>query len=385
MSINEQLQRLTAFEPSPYPVVSLYLNTQPNQHGRDQHQGFVRKELKARAATYPPRSSEREMLDRDLERITTFLESSLQPSANGVAIFACDASGLFETVQLDAPIVEHALYIGDQPHLYPLARLASQYPRYAVLLADTHRTRILVIADGTVQADEAIEGVKTRRTSQGGWSQARYQRHVENYHLQHVKDVVSALEKVVQAEGIANVVVAGDESVLPLLREQLSKPLAAMIVDELSLPADAPQGEVIRQTLAAMRALDSTTDRDVVDRAVGAYRAGGLGAVGPDETLLALTNGQVDELLITASLARIDGLQGTPAANLALANDTALAEPAVDPAAAGEAASAEMGVVRLADELVRKGQQTGARINFIEDASLLEPYGGVAATLRYRI
>jgi len=385
MSITEQLERLAAFEPSPYPVVSLYLNTQPNERGRDQHHTFVRKELKARAATYPPRSSEREMLDRDLDRITAFLDSSVQPSANGVAIFACDACKLFETVQLDAPIAEHALYIGDQPHLYPLARLASQYPRYAVLLADTHRTRILVIADGTVQADRAIEGVKTRRTSQGGWSQARYQRHVENYHLQHVKDVVSALEKLVHAEGITSVVVAGDEAVLPILREQLPKPLADMIVDELSLPADAPQADVVRDTRAAMRALDSQTDRDVVDRAIGAYRAGGLGALGADETLLALTNGQVDELLIAASLAGIDGLQGTPAADLALANDTSLAQPAVDPAAAGEAASAEMGVVRLADELVRKGQQTGARIHFIEDASLLEAYGGVAATLRYRV
>lgn len=385
MSITEQLERLAAFEPSPYPVVSLYLNTQSNQHGRDQYRSFVRKELKARAATYPARSSEREMLDRDLERIAAFLDGTLQPSANGVAIFACDAANLFETVQLDAPIEEHALYVGDQPHLYPLARLASQYPRYAALLADTHRTRILVVADGTVRTDRAIEGVKTRRTSQGGWSQARYQRHVENYHLQHIKDVVATLEKLVQAEGIDKILVAGDEPVLARLRDQLPKPLAEMVVDELSLPSDAPQADVVRETLSAMRALDSHTDRDVVDRAVGAYRAGSLGVVGPDATLLALTNGQVDELLITASLAGIDGLHGTPAADLALANDSALAEPAVDPAAAGETASTDIGVVRLADELVRKGQQTGARIHFIEDASLLEPCGGVAATLRYRI
>ena len=59
MTVTEQLDRLAAFEPSPYPVVSLYLNMQPNQHGRDQHQAFVRKELKARAGTYPARSSER--------------------------------------------------------------------------------------------------------------------------------------------------------------------------------------------------------------------------------------------------------------------------------------------------------------------------------------
>ena len=385
MTLTEQLERLAAFEPSPYPVVSLYLNMQPNQHGRDQHQAFVRKELKARAGTFPARSTEREMLEKDLERIASFLDGNVQPSANGIAIFACDAANLFETVQLDAPIAEHALYIGDQPHLYPLARLVSQYPRYAVVLADTHRTRILVVADGRVQTDKAIEGVKTRRTSQGGWSQARYQRHVENYHLQHVKDVVGTLERIVQREGLDRIVVAGDPAVLPLFREQLPKPLAEVIVDELSLASDAPESEVVRETLETMRTLDSRTDRDKVEAAVGAYRAGGLGVAGPDATLLALTNGQVDELLISASIGRLDGLQDTPAADMALANDAALAEPAVEPAAAGEAASTDIGVVRLADELIRKARQTGARIEFIEDAALLEAHGGVAATLRYRI
>jgi peptide subunit release factor 1 (eRF1) len=173
--------------------------------------------------------------------------------------------------------------------------------------------------------------------------------------------------------------------VLPLVRDQLPKPLLEMIVDELSLASDAAEGDVVRETLAAMRALDSRTDREKVEAAVGAYRAGGLGVAGADGTLLALTNGQVDELLISASIARLDGLRGTPAADMALANDSVLAEPAVEPAAAGEPASADPGVVRLADELVRKARQTGARIEFIEDPALLEPYGGVAATLRYRI
>jgi peptide subunit release factor 1 (eRF1) len=134
-----------------------------------------------------------------------------------------------------------------------------------------------------------------------------------------------------------------------------------------------------------MRDHDARTDKDVVDAAVGAYRAGGLGVVGPDATLLALTNGQVDELLISASLANLDSLPRTRAAEMAMANDSALAEPAVEPSAAGEPAAADMGVVRLADELVRKAQQTSARIQFIEDPSLLEAFGGVAATLRYRI
>jgi len=385
MTLSDQLQRLAAMEPSPYPVVSLYLNTQPDQHGRDRYHAFVRKELKNRTATYPPRSSEREMLDRDFERIAAFLESSVEPSANGVAVFACDAASLFETIQLDAPIHEHALVIGDRPHLYPLARLASQWPPYAAVLADTNRTRILVVADGGVRTDRAIEGEKTKGTSQGGMSQARYQRHIGNSHLHHVKEVVSALEKIVTAEGITRIVVSGDEVVLPLIRDQLPKRLADMVVDELSIGAKAQQNEVMKATTASMRAAGAQTDREHVEAAVDAYRAGGLGVVGPDATLLALTNGQVDELLLTASLARLDQLHHTPDGEMALANDASLSEPAVEPSAAGEAGSAGMGVVRLADELVRQAQQTAARLHFIEDPSLLEPYGGVAATLRYRV
>ena len=47
MAVKAQLDRLAAFEPAPYPVVSLYLNTQPGQTGRDQFHTFVRKEFAA--------------------------------------------------------------------------------------------------------------------------------------------------------------------------------------------------------------------------------------------------------------------------------------------------------------------------------------------------
>src|SRR5215204_1260977 len=379
MDINSPLARLAAFEPSPYPVISLYLNTQPDERGRDRYQAFVRKELKARAQTYPARSSERGMLERDMEKIASYLEGAVRPSANGVAIFACDAAELFEAVQLDAPVEDHWLYVGDQPHLYPLARLVSQYPRYAVVLADTNRTRILVVAHGEVARDTPVEGVKTRRTTQGGWSQARYQRHVENYHLHHIKDVVERLEKIVMQEGIDQIVISGDPVVIPLLREQMPKPLADKVVDEISLASDASQDAVVRASLESLKQADARTDREKVEAAVGAYRAGGLGVVGPDATLLAMTNGQVDELLIASTLANIEKLGESRAAQMAIANDAAIAEPAVEPSMAGEPSGADVGTVRLADELVTKAHQTGARICFVEDATLLEPHGGVAA------
>jgi peptide chain release factor subunit 1 len=384
MTLNDHLDRLAGFDRIDSPVVSLYLNAQPNERGRDQFQSFVRRELRARAATYPPKSEHRQRLERDLERISRYLET-IEPSANGMAIFACDAAGLFEAIQLDAPLDEHWLYIGDQPHLYPLARVAARYPRYAAVLAGTNHTRILVVAQGALENGTNLNGVKTRSTKQGGWSQARYQRHIENYHLHHVKDVVEALDKIVQKDGLDRIVLAGDAVVIPLLREQMPAHLASMVVDEISLPSTVGDEEAIAKTLESMQKHGAETDREKVDAAVNAYRAGGLGVVGPDATLLALTNGQVDELLLTASLPKLDPLSGSRAADLALANDAGVAKPAVKETAAGEAAQVPMGTVRLSEALVAKAHQTSARISFIEDPSLLDPYGGVAATLRYRI
>lgn len=385
MPVTDQLDRLAAFEPVPYPVVSLYLNTQPGQTGRDQFQTFVRKEFAARSRTYSPKSPDRESLDKDVEAITRYLENDLEPSANGVAIFACSAAELFEAVQLNAPIDEHWLYVGDRPHLYPLARVESKYPRYAAVLADTNTARILVVATGELVSEEEIVGVKTRRTTQGGWSQARYQRHIENFHLQHAKEVVDALERIVQREKIETILLAGDEVIIPLLRDQMPKHLAERVADQVRIDKDASLADVLSTSLEAMKRVREATEREKVEAAVGGYRSGGLGVVGPEDTLDALVKGQVEELLMAAQLRELEGLSGTAAHEVAMANDAAVEEPLVETVAAGEAAQAPPETVRLADELVTKAAQTAARITFVEDPALLAEFGGVAAILRFRI
>jgi peptide chain release factor subunit 1 len=382
MKLTDQLDRLSLLEPAPYPVVSLYLNTQPGPVGRDQYQAFIRKEFAGRADTYPQGSPERESLDRDLERINRYLENELQPSSNGVAMFACSAGELFETVQLGAPIDQHSLYIGDRPHLYPLARVESQYPRYAVVVTDTNSARILVIATGEVVATREVKGVKTRRNSQGGWSQARFQRHIANFHLQHVKEVIDALDRIVQHEGLTQIVLSGDEVVTPLLREQMPKHLADKVVEHVRLDTRAPLDDVLETTLEAMKRQSERTDREKVEAAIGGYRAGGLGVVGPEATLEALMKRQVEELLVTASVNNLRALSPTAQA---AANDAGLTEPAVETAVAGEAAQGAPEVVRLADELVTQAKQNAARITFIEDPELLQRHGGVAALLRFKI
>jgi peptide chain release factor subunit 1 len=377
MLLTEHLERLVQFEPSDFPVLSLYLNTQPDQTGRKNFEPFLRKELTTRVKTFAHATPERESLEKDVERIEKYLREDLKPSTIGVAIFACSAADLFEAVQLEAPIEENEIYIAHHPHLYPLARVTRDYPRYAALLVNTNSARLFVFAAGGVtEREEQVKGQKTRRSSQGGWSQARYQRHTENFHLHHVKDVVELLEKIVAAEHIDHIIIVGEETVLPLVREQLPKHLEEKVVDVVRLNPAAPEQEVLTAALESLRDREEETEREKVEAAIGAFRAGGLGVVGMRGTLTALTNGQVDELLISGSL---DELKVT---------NTDVDKSLVQEAARAEDSSGddeERLTKVVADELIAKANQTAARVTFVQDPALLAQVGGVAAMLRFRI
>ena len=70
MSLKDLMERLERFVPVEYPFISLYLNAQANERGRDDYGLFVRQELDARAKTYQSHTPARESFDRDAERIT---------------------------------------------------------------------------------------------------------------------------------------------------------------------------------------------------------------------------------------------------------------------------------------------------------------------------
>jgi peptide chain release factor subunit 1 len=306
----------------------------------------------------------------------------VRPSANGVAVFACAGAGdFFHGAQLDAPIEDHRLYIYNQPHLYPLARIADQYRRYAVLVCDTNRARIFVFGHGRTVESEEVESVKTNRSKVGGWSQMRYQRHTENYHMQHAKEVVETLAQIVEKERAEHVILAGDEVIIPVLRPQLPKALEEKVIDVLSLDIRAPEKEVFEASLEAMRDFDAQSDADRVKRMLDEYRAGGLGVVGATDTLEALSMGQVDELYLTAAMREIKGERE----DVEVLSDTEVVEPTVaasDPAAVS---NTEPDSVIVAHELVARAQQTAAKVIFVEDPGLLAEFGGVGALLRYRI
>ena len=343
--LTAQLDRLASFDAGPFPVVSLYLNLQADDRGRDRFDVFLRRELPNRARGYAAEGPERKSVDQDAEKIAAYV-ADLQPSLNGLALFACAGADLFEAIPMTAPVEDHQLVVAEQPHLYPIVRLLDQFPPYVVVLADTHQARIVVFALNGVLLTDEVQGVKTRRHKMGGWSQARYQRHIENFHVQHAKEVAEHVARIVRDERIPHVILAGDQAIVPLLQEQLPKEVLDRLVDVVRIDVNASERKILDATIAALREKDAETDREHVAALIDGYRGSGLGCVGVQAVRKAFEMGQVDELLLTTNEAQL-----------------------------GEAA----------DELVAQARNTSATVRFIEDASLLAPFDGVGAILRFKL
>jgi stalled ribosome rescue protein Dom34 len=89
--------------------------------------------------------------------------------------------------------------------------------------------------------------------------------------------------------------------VIPLLQEQLPQEMVSM-VQVMKLDIHASEQDVLTATLAKLLEQEARTAAEKVDRAMQQYRARGLAVVGPQETLEALTSGQVEELLISGAI-----------------------------------------------------------------------------------
>jgi peptide chain release factor subunit 1 len=373
--LGQRMETLAALEPSPFPVISLYLNLGPNQNGRETHQQFARKAFNHRAKALPTESPERESFEKDVKRIQAYLDYNTQPSWQGLVIFACAGSDLFEAIPLDTPFDDHWMFVGSAPHLYPLAKLVDTYPRYVALSLDTNKARIQVFSLAAAERAERVVSDKTRRNSQGGWSQARYQRHTDNIHLHHMKEVVDTLDTVVRQENIDRIVIAGDDVAVARLREQLPAYLAEKVVDVVKLQRHAEEASFLEATFDAIRMRDAESDAEKVGELFDEWQSGGLGVAGPEATLRAFELGQVDELLITGSMESLRPVQKLPeAAPSEMHADTSAPDTGIDESR-----------LKLSAELVRLAQQTAARIRFIDDASLLAEVGGVGALLRFRV
>jgi hypothetical protein len=317
------LRGLAAWPQTEVPTISAYLDLRPQATGENPQvrSGLIvlRDRLRQLEREYSPHSAEHDSLGQDVERLDDYLESEALPDVQCLAVFACHGSDRrFAAIETAHPL-DNQVSAGAHPRLMPLARLADQ-DEAVVALADTNTLRLFARRSGALEEIGLLDDEPDdySRADVGGWSQARFQRHVEEHREAFAELAVQALDEVARQEQAHRLVICADEVAAKLLVDALPKPLAENVRGILRADTRATAEELGREVLPFLEQLDNDEANEAADRLVGELSREGLAVAGVEGTEAALTVGQVAELLVDPAIeldeAVIEGLLRAAAA-----------------------------------------------------------------------
>jgi peptide chain release factor subunit 1 len=374
----EQLRELAAFRAKHGCAVSLYVGLDPStvptagdlaSHTRSLL-ARVERQLDEQRATLS--HDGRKALERDLERIGGWFEDEFsREGVRGVAVFSAELDDLFLPLTLPWPVADEAR-IAKQLYLAPLVRLVGRGDGALVAYVGRERGDVYRLRAGQLSplVDETVD--VPGRHDQGGWSQARYERHIETIVGRHLREVADALDRCVRRLRDVRVVLAGPEETRAGFEGLLSPESRSALVGWVAAEAhvDAPRLlEAARPLLDEWRA---GREEELLARWREEAARNGRAAAGWEETLQAASDGRVELLLVQDGADRPAYV--CPECGRAQATDGSC------PLDGTTLQGADTGL----DLAVHQTLTHGGTVEVIgEEHRDLEPVGGVAALLRF--
>jgi peptide chain release factor subunit 1 len=238
---------------------------------------------------------EREGLKADFERIRTFFDTDFnRDGARGFALFCAGLDGVWRTLSLPEP-VRDSVGVGPTFSLAPLALLVGR-DGAIVAVVGRERGELFRLRAGRLQ--EVVDRTEEEpgRHDQGGWSQARYQRHIENLVFKHLRGVAEELDARVRRTGAEVVVVSSEETRAEFAR-LLSKEVESAIVGWTQAEAHAGPPELLAVVKPILEEARARREQETLQRWRDAAATGGRAAAGWGETLESASDGRVETLL----------------------------------------------------------------------------------------
>ncbi|WP_024288884.1 Vms1/Ankzf1 family peptidyl-tRNA hydrolase [Cellulomonas sp. KRMCY2] len=234
------------------------------------------------------------------------------PGPHGRFVVAAGEQILFDRVLAEAPAREEAFHDG-VPALMPAAQAAGEAVRY--LLVEVDRSGADLSWSGTEVPDTSTEHVegghdvlhKAHAGGWSGWSSRRMQARVEDSWERNAEAVAAELNRAVIEHRPELVMITGDLRAVALIREEVSRPTAELIVE---VPGGS-RAEGIKEEVfaghvhAALEDFRAQRREKVVDRLREGLGRGGGGVTGLGDVVEVLRRGQVAELIIEQDAAGV--------------------------------------------------------------------------------
>ncbi len=294
------LRELAGFRAAKGRAISLYVALDPSaainpgdvQTRANSLLSAARSEVDADGLSH----DQREALKADLERIDEFFQGLDRDGVRGMAVFASQLDSVWRTLRLPQA-VNDAVKVNKEFHLSPLVPLLRGLDGTLVVQVGREQGRFFRLDRGQLHevADHTEDTAGPH--DQGGWSQARYQRHIDKLVHEHLKTVADELDKR-RRGGAPRIVLVGPEEMKSDFIEKLSKETQQAVVGWTHAEAHANAAELLETAMPLLEEARAEEETELAEAWKEAAGKGGRAASGWAETLEAASDAAVETLLV---------------------------------------------------------------------------------------
>jgi peptide chain release factor subunit 1 len=294
------MRELASFRAEKGCATTLYLNLDPSDVPTA---GDVQAHMNAllTAAEKTDRSDltheQRGALKADLERIARWFDDDFdRGGAQGLAVFAAGLDNYWSTLPLPEPVPDR-VKVAREFHLSPLVPLVARADGTIVAVVGREQGQLYRLRAGRLEEIAEHYDEQPGQHDQGGWSQARYARHIEKLVQEHLKGVADELDRSRRRLHSPKIVLVCAEEMRSEFTDALSAEAREALVGWVPAKPDAGPAELLEAVTPVLEQAEAKAESIAIERWREEAGRHGRAASGWEQTLEAASDARVDVLL----------------------------------------------------------------------------------------
>jgi peptide chain release factor subunit 1 len=240
---------------------------------------------------------QRGALKADFERIARWFDDDFdRDGAKSVAIFAAGLDNFWSTLALPEPVPDR-FKVGHELYLAPLVPVVARADGTIVAVVGREAGQLYRLQAGRLQELGDYSDETPGQHDQGGWSQARYQRHIEKLVQEHVKEVAEVLDRSRRRLHVPRIVLVSSEEMRSEFLDALAPDAREAVVGWASAEAHAGPAQLLAAVTPVLEQAEAKDEAEVLARWREDAGRGTRAASGWEQTLEAASDGRVELLL----------------------------------------------------------------------------------------
>lgn len=240
---------------------------------------------------------QRGALKADFERIAGWFDDDFdRDGAQGVAIFAAGLDNFWTTLALPEPVPDR-FKVGHDFVLAPLVPVVARSDGTIVAVVGREQGQLYRLQAGRLREIVDLFDEQPGQHDQGGWSQGRYQRHIEKLVQEHLKGVADVLDRSRRRMQTPKIVLVCSEEMRPEFTDALSTEARDALVGWAPAEAHAGPAQLLEAVTPVLAEAEAQDEAEVLGRWREEAGRGARASSGWEQTLEAASDGRVEVLL----------------------------------------------------------------------------------------